>query len=136
MPRTLEIPAPGVCVIFRPGTFVSHMPFSAPPSGIHEPPCGPVMNVTSWAAAGAAKVALTARASRVILYFMSPPEIESSVYRARRAGMIARDLSRRMLRRGDGLGAASLGTGTGIAHVSQLLWKAMHWLAVAGPLAG
>jgi hypothetical protein len=59
-PRTLAMPAPGVCVMFRPGTDFSHMPFSAPPRGIHEPPCGPVMNVTCCAAAGAAAIAIAA----------------------------------------------------------------------------
>src|SRR5688572_14857942 len=69
-PRTLAMPAPGVCVICRPGTLFSHMPFSAPPSGIHEPPCGPVMKVTCWAAAGAASRA-TAAAITVFCSFIA-----------------------------------------------------------------
>src|SRR5919109_2351694 len=59
-PRTLAIPAPGVCVICSPGTLFSHMPLSAPPSGIHDPPCGPVMKVTCCAAAGADSAAMAA----------------------------------------------------------------------------
>src|SRR6185436_6370540 len=57
------MPAPGVWVICRPGTAFSHMPFSAPPSGIHDPPCGPVMKVTCCAATGAAKAANAAAIS-------------------------------------------------------------------------
>jgi hypothetical protein len=51
-PRTFAMPAPGVCWICRPGTACSHMFFSAPPRGIHDPPCGPVMKVTCCAATG------------------------------------------------------------------------------------
>src|SRR5688572_10413941 len=53
-PRTLAMPAPGCAVTCNPGMVFSHIPLSAPPSGIHDPPCGPVMNVTCCAATGAA----------------------------------------------------------------------------------
>src|SRR5436309_284677 len=58
MPRTLAMPAPGCCWICKPGIAASHKLFSAPPSGIHEPPCGPVIMVTSWPAAGTASTAI------------------------------------------------------------------------------
>src|SRR5688500_6382260 len=60
-PRTLAMPAPGVAWICKPGTACSHMFLSAPPSGTHEPPCGPVIIVTCWAAAGSARATLAAR---------------------------------------------------------------------------
>src|SRR5690606_1505458 len=72
-------PAPGVWVMLSPGIAFSHIPFSAPPRGIHEPPCGPVMNVTCCAAAGAAKSALTASASRGFWTFIFPPRWNRSI---------------------------------------------------------
>src|SRR5688572_16813041 len=63
------MPAPGTCVMLKPEMLFSHMPFSAPPSGIHEPPCGPVMKVTCCAAAGAASIA-SAAATTVFRYFI------------------------------------------------------------------
>ena len=53
-PRTLAMPAPGSTCTLRPGTAFSHMSLSWPPSGIHEPPCGPVIIFRSAAEAGAA----------------------------------------------------------------------------------
>src|SRR6185503_9110321 len=72
-PRTLAMPAPGVCVICRPGTAVSHMPFIAPPSGIQEPPCGPVMKVTCCAVAGTAKQAARASVDSLKWFICDPP---------------------------------------------------------------
>src|SRR5688572_8673237 len=62
-PRTLAMPAPGCAVIWRPGIAFSHMPFSAPPSGTHTPPCGPVMKMSCCAEAGAAKAAVASAAA-------------------------------------------------------------------------
>src|SRR5258708_16766837 len=76
MPRTLAMPAPGCCWICRPGIAASHRLFSAPPSGIHEPPCGPVIIVTSCAVAGTASVAAKAATPRKPLRstLSAPPE--------------------------------------------------------------
>src|SRR5438093_12389196 len=63
MPRTLAMPAPGCCWICKPGTAASHMFLSAPPNGIQDPPCGPVIIVTCWAATGTANDAATAIAT-------------------------------------------------------------------------
>src|SRR5688572_1027259 len=70
-PRMLAMPAPGCWVICRPGTAFSHMPLRAPPSGIQEPPCGPVMNVTCCAAAGAAASASAAPITIVFRFIPS-----------------------------------------------------------------
>ena len=74
-PRTLAMPAPGCCWICNPGIAASHKFFSAPPSGIHDPPCGPVIMVTCWAVAGTASAAAkTTTLKRPIrLAFIAPP---------------------------------------------------------------
>jgi hypothetical protein len=41
--RTLAMPAPGMACTDTPGSARSQASFMAPPSGIHDPPCGPVM---------------------------------------------------------------------------------------------
>jgi hypothetical protein len=43
MARTLAIPAPGKAWILVPGMAFSQRSLSWPPSGIHEPPWGPVI---------------------------------------------------------------------------------------------
>jgi len=77
MPRTLAMPAPGCCWICRPGTAASHMFFRAPPNGIHDPPCGPVIIVTCWASAGMANAAATTSATTLATRMadMSPPAL-------------------------------------------------------------
>jgi hypothetical protein len=59
-PTTLEMPAPGSTCTLVPGTFFSMMPWIAPPSGYHDPPCGPVMSLICCAAGGTANAAASA----------------------------------------------------------------------------
>jgi hypothetical protein len=60
---TFAMPAPGCTVMVTPTSFCASSAM-APPSGIQEPPWGPVMKVTCCAAAGKARVA-NARQARM-----------------------------------------------------------------------
>ena len=44
---TFAMPAPGVTRIEKLGMFFSKIVLSAPPTGYHDPPCGPVANLIS-----------------------------------------------------------------------------------------
>ena len=74
-PRTLAMPAPGSTWMARPGTAFSHISLSWPPSGIHEPPCGPVIIFRLAAAAGAAMASARPRPKPNVLIdsFMAFP---------------------------------------------------------------
>src|SRR3972149_11183090 len=81
-PRTLAMPAPGNPCTLGPGMAFSNRSLNWPPSGIHDPPCGPVIILKSAAAAGAATVRARPNAKpkfllEVFLAFVSSTPVAS-----------------------------------------------------------
>ena len=64
----------GLLLDLQSGNGRFHMCFSAPPKGIHDPPCGPVIIVTCCAATGMRRAAAPRRRDRQSASLIHPPE--------------------------------------------------------------